>query len=133
MLLRYAAARGRFRLAARELLQGGAGAAFAAAAGAKAGVAEARRVLDVTRVPPGRFAELRGGAVRAAARYSLVTWTGEVPRSTSAGSPSSARHCTTRPGTWRPGAGTRSGSARSSTAGSRGPVTTTTALRQFTA
>lgn len=83
MLLRHAAgraaARGRSRLAAREVLQGGAGAAFAAAAGAKAGVAEVRRVLDVTQVPPGRFAGLRDGAARAAAGYALVTWTGEVP------------------------------------------------------
>jgi GNAT superfamily N-acetyltransferase len=83
MLLRHAAgraaARGRSRLAARNLLQGGAGAAFAAAAGARAGVAEARRVLDVTRVAPARFAGLRDGAARAAGGYNLVTWTGQVP------------------------------------------------------
>ena len=42
-------------------------------------MAEARRVLDVTRVPPGRFAGLRDGVARAAAGYALVTWTGEVP------------------------------------------------------
>jgi GNAT superfamily N-acetyltransferase len=83
MLLRHAAGRaaahGRSRLSARELLQGGAGAAFAAAAGARAGVAEARRVLDVTRIPPGRIAGLRDSAARAAAGYALVTWTGEIP------------------------------------------------------
>lgn len=82
MLLRHAAGRaaahGRVRLAC-ELLQGGAGAAFAAAAGARAGVAEARRVLDVTRIPPGRIAGLRESAARAAAGYTLVTWTGEIP------------------------------------------------------
>jgi GNAT superfamily N-acetyltransferase/RimJ/RimL family protein N-acetyltransferase len=82
MLLRHAAGRaaahGRSRLAG-ELLQGGAGAAFAAAAGARAGVAEARRVLDVTRIPPGRIAGLRESAARAAAGYALVTWTGEIP------------------------------------------------------
>jgi GNAT superfamily N-acetyltransferase len=83
MLLRHAAgraaARGRSRLAARNLLQGGAGAAFAAAAGAQAGVAEARRVLDVTLIPPGRFAGLRDRAARAAGGYNLVMWTGQVP------------------------------------------------------
>lgn len=82
MLLRHAAGRaaahGRSRLAC-ELLQGGAGAAFAAAAGARAGVPEARRVLDVTRIPPGRIAGLRESAARAAAGYALVTWTGEIP------------------------------------------------------
>jgi GNAT superfamily N-acetyltransferase len=83
MLLRHAAgraaSRGRSRLASRELLQGGAGAAFAAAAGAQAGVAEARRVLDVTLIPPGRFAGLRDRAARAADGYNLVMWTGQVP------------------------------------------------------
>ena len=82
MLLRHAAGRaaaaGRSRLAG-EVLQGGAGAAFAAAAGARAGTAEARRVLDLTRIPPGRIAGLRDSAARAAAGYSLVTWAGEIP------------------------------------------------------
>jgi hypothetical protein len=52
---------------------------FAAAAGARAGVTVPRRVLDVTRIPPGRIVGLRESAARAAAGYALVTWTGEIP------------------------------------------------------
>jgi GNAT superfamily N-acetyltransferase len=82
MLLRHAAGRAaaydRSQLAC-ALLQGGAGAAFAAAAGARAGLGEARRVLDVTRIPPGHIARLRDSAGRAAAGYALVTWEGEIP------------------------------------------------------
>jgi GNAT superfamily N-acetyltransferase len=127
MLLRHAAgratARGRSRLGARNLLQGGAGAAFAAAVGAQAGVAEDRRVLDVTRVAPGCFAGPRDGAARASGGYGLVPWTGQFPRGTLAASPSSARRCMTPPETSKPGAGTRSGSGWRSTAGSLSPVT----------
>ena len=82
ILLRHAAGRaaahGRSQLAC-TLLQGGAGAAFAATAGAQAGLTEARRVLDVRRIPPGRIAGLRESAARTADGYALVTWEGEIP------------------------------------------------------
>jgi GNAT superfamily N-acetyltransferase len=82
-LLRHAAVRasehGRSRLGCETIFQGGAGAAFAEACGAQAGVAEARRVLNVAAIPPGRIAALREGAARCAAGYSLVSWTGLVP------------------------------------------------------
>ncbi len=55
------------------------GAAFAAWAGAAPGLAEIRRVLDVRKIPAGRFADLRETAARAAAGYSLVKWTGVTP------------------------------------------------------
>jgi GNAT superfamily N-acetyltransferase len=81
-LLRHAAGRasahGRSRLTG-DTFRGGAGAEFATAVGAHAGVPEARRVLDVAAIPPGRIAELRAGAASAAAGYSLVQWVGKVP------------------------------------------------------
>src|SRR5271165_867371 len=52
------------------------GAAFAAWAGATRGQAEVRRVLDLRKMPAGQVAALRETAARAAAGYSLVTWTG---------------------------------------------------------
>jgi GNAT superfamily N-acetyltransferase len=52
------------------------GAAFAAWAGATRGQAEVRRVLDLRKMPAGKIAGLRETAARAAAGYSLVTWTG---------------------------------------------------------
>ncbi len=55
------------------------GDAFARRAGAKSSLADARRVLVVTAVPAGAIASLRAGAERAAAGYSLVTWTGRTP------------------------------------------------------
>jgi GNAT superfamily N-acetyltransferase len=81
-LLRHAAARaaaqGRSRLVS-EPYQAGAGAEFAKATGARAGIPEARRCLDVTAIPPGRIAGLRASAAAAATGYSLVAWTGPVP------------------------------------------------------
>jgi RimJ/RimL family protein N-acetyltransferase len=81
-LLRHAAGRaardGRSYLGA-ETLQGTAGEAFAAHAGARAGVLEARRVLGVAALPAGKVASLRASATTAAAGYSLVTWTGRTP------------------------------------------------------
>jgi RimJ/RimL family protein N-acetyltransferase len=55
------------------------GAAFAAWAGATRGQAEVRRVLDVRKMPAGKVAALRADAARAAAGYTLVTWTGLTP------------------------------------------------------
>lgn len=81
-LLRHAAGRaadnGRSVLGSGTF-QGSAGAAFAAHAGARPGLVEARRVLVVTAIPPGRVASLREQAARAAQGYSLVSWAGGVP------------------------------------------------------
>jgi GNAT superfamily N-acetyltransferase len=78
-LLRHAA--GRAAAAGRVVMTGYAreespGAAFAAWAGATRGQAEVRRVLDLRKMPAGQAAALRETAARAAAGYSLVTWTG---------------------------------------------------------
>ncbi|HEX4087700.1 MAG TPA: GNAT family N-acetyltransferase [Trebonia sp.] len=59
--------------------QGGAGAAFAAHVGATPGLVEARRVLAVGQLPAGRVSALREQAARAAAGYSLVSWSGRTP------------------------------------------------------
>jgi GNAT superfamily N-acetyltransferase len=81
-LLRHAADRaaagGRSVLSAGTL-QGSAGAAFAARAGAAAGLVDARRVLVPARIPAGRVALLREQAAQAAAGYSLVSWDGRTP------------------------------------------------------
>src|SRR5260370_34611903 len=53
--------------------------------GARPTQQEARRVLDVRKSPPGHFAGIRDGATRAAAGYSLVTWTGVTPQERLAG------------------------------------------------
>jgi GNAT superfamily N-acetyltransferase len=60
-------------------LAGQAGDAFAAAMGATLAIEEVRRVQDLRKIPPGLVASLRETAARAAAGYSLVTWTGPVP------------------------------------------------------
>ena len=81
-LLRHAAdrARGARR---RELTgatrEGTAGAAFAAATGARVGLTEVRRVLHLADIPGGQLDRLRGRAQAAAAGYSLLTWTGATP------------------------------------------------------
>jgi GNAT superfamily N-acetyltransferase len=75
---RRAAAAGRGTLGA-EVRDGSAGDAFAAAAGAKPGMAAAVRRLDLRAVPAGKFARLRAAAADAAAGYSLVRWTGPTP------------------------------------------------------
>jgi GNAT superfamily N-acetyltransferase len=73
-----AAANGRVVLngAARD---GSPGEAFARAAGAKPGLVEVQRVLDIGKLEQGKLAGLRGPAERAAAGYSLVSWVGPVP------------------------------------------------------
>jgi RimJ/RimL family protein N-acetyltransferase len=65
--------------------QGSAADAFWRAMGARPTQLEARRVLDVRKVTPGHFARIRDGAARAAAGYSLVTWTGVTPQERLAG------------------------------------------------
>jgi GNAT superfamily N-acetyltransferase len=81
-LLEHAAGRaaehGRTVLSA-ETREGSPGAAFAAAKGARRGVTEARRILRLADMPPGRLAELRRQAEPAARGYSLVSWRGSPP------------------------------------------------------
>lgn len=81
-LLRHAAERaaenGRSVLGS-DVLQESAGEAFALYAGARPGMAEARRVLVLAKLPEGQVAALRESAARAAAGYSLVSWTGRTP------------------------------------------------------
>lgn len=55
------------------------GDAFARRAGARLAIEEVRRVQDLRAIPPGLVAGLRATAARAAAGYTLVTWTGPVP------------------------------------------------------
>jgi GNAT superfamily N-acetyltransferase len=62
-----------------EVRDGTAGDAFAAAAGAKPGIAETLRRLDLRAAPAGRFARLRAATAAAASGYSLVRWTGPTP------------------------------------------------------
>ncbi len=81
-LLQHAA--GRAAGHGRTVLNGGArdgspGEAFARAAGAKPGLAEIQRVLDIGKLEKGKLVRLRGPADRAAAGYSLVSWVGPVP------------------------------------------------------
>jgi GNAT superfamily N-acetyltransferase len=81
-LLRHAAARaagqGRATLTA-EVLDGTAGQAFAQALGARRGVTEVRRLLDLAAMPAGTLARLRARADRAAQGYVLLSWEGTVP------------------------------------------------------
>jgi GNAT superfamily N-acetyltransferase len=81
-LLRHAAGRaaasGRSVLGSATL-QGTAGEAFARQIGAKAGVVEARRVLDLAAVPPGTYPRLRADAAGKAAGYTLARWLGATP------------------------------------------------------
>jgi GNAT superfamily N-acetyltransferase len=73
-----AAANGRSVLTG-QVVAGSAGEAFAAAAGATPGLVEVRRVQYLAKIEAGTVAELRRAAARAAAGYSLVNWTGDVP------------------------------------------------------
>jgi GNAT superfamily N-acetyltransferase len=73
-----AAAAGRVTLDG-EVRDGLPGDAFAAWAGATTGGAQTMRVLDLRTTPAGKFAGLRAAAERAAAGYSLVSWTGPTP------------------------------------------------------
>ncbi len=68
----------------RSVLKGSArqsspGEALARAAGAKPGLVDIQRVLDVASLDQAKRARLRGPAERAAAAYSLVSWVGPVP------------------------------------------------------
>jgi GNAT superfamily N-acetyltransferase/RimJ/RimL family protein N-acetyltransferase len=77
-------AAGRARLAGRSRMAGGArdgspGWAFARAAGARHGITEVRRVLDLAAVPRGHLARLRAEAAPAADGYTLLSWAGPVP------------------------------------------------------
>jgi GNAT superfamily N-acetyltransferase len=81
-LLRHAASRAAAN--GRSVLDGvalsaSAGEAFARRAGATLALGEVRRVQDLRKVAPERIAGLRATAARAAAGYTLVTWTGPVP------------------------------------------------------
>jgi GNAT superfamily N-acetyltransferase len=73
-----AAANGRSVLSGK-VVTGLAGEAFAAAAGAKPGLVDVRRVQYLAKIKAGKVAELRQSAARTAAGYSLVSWTGDVP------------------------------------------------------
>lgn len=81
-LVRHAAARarqlGRTRLSA-EAREGSPGAAFARSLGARQGITEVRRLLQLAAVPAGRLAGLRAEASPAARGYSLLSWEGPVP------------------------------------------------------
>jgi GNAT superfamily N-acetyltransferase len=58
---------------------GSAGERFARAAGARLDLEEVRRIQYLREVSPDAIAGLRAGAERAAAGYSLLSWTGPVP------------------------------------------------------
>jgi GNAT superfamily N-acetyltransferase len=81
-LLRHAASRAAAH--GRTVLNAGArddspGEAFARSLGAKPGLVDIERVLDVGTLEKGKLARLRGPAERAAAGYSLISWIGPVP------------------------------------------------------
>jgi GNAT superfamily N-acetyltransferase len=81
-LLQHAA--GRAAAQGRAVLNGGArrgspGEAFARSVGAKPGLVEVQRVLDIGRLEKGKLARLRGPAELAAAGYSLESWAGPIP------------------------------------------------------
>ena len=81
-LLRHAAARaaamGRTTLAG-DARDGTAGEAFARALGARRGITEVRRLLDLAAIPAGTLARLRAEAHRAARGYRVLSWEGTVP------------------------------------------------------
>ena len=81
-LVRHAAGRahagGRALLSA-ECTLGSPGEAFSRALGARAGMAEASRVLHLRAIPDGHLARLRERAQAAAGGYSLLSWAGPAP------------------------------------------------------
>jgi GNAT superfamily N-acetyltransferase len=81
-LLRHAAGRagahGRTRLCG-DVVQGSVGEEFGRQAGARYGLADIRRVLDMEAVPADRIARCQELAATAAAGYSLVSWPGATP------------------------------------------------------
>jgi RimJ/RimL family protein N-acetyltransferase len=81
-LLRHAAARA--TASGRTVLRGfpfagGAGAAFAARAGAQGGLVSVRRVQHLRQLPDGLIARQRDRAAAAAAGYTVVSWAGGTP------------------------------------------------------
>lgn len=62
-----------------EALAGSAAEAFFRALGGRPGLTEIRRALRLAAMPAGHLAGLRSQAAEAAAGYSLLHWTGEVP------------------------------------------------------
>ena len=66
-------------LLAGETREGSPGSAFAVAAGARLGIMEVRRVLDLAGIPAGHMARLRDQAQQAARGYSLISWQGACP------------------------------------------------------
>src|SRR5947207_1727301 len=53
--------------------------AHARQAGATYGLTDQRRTLDLATLAPGRLAKVREAAAKAAAGYSIVSWTGRTP------------------------------------------------------
>jgi GNAT superfamily N-acetyltransferase len=87
-LLRHCA--GRASANARTMLEsvvvaGGAGEGFARSAGATLSLAEVRRIQYLDKIAPGTVAGLRAEGERAAAGYSLVSWSGPIPEEHLAG------------------------------------------------
>jgi len=81
-LLAHCAGRARPASRARiggEARDGSAGAAFAQAVGAQAGIAEVNRILDVDSSLPARLGQLRAKAQAKATGYSLLSWLGATP------------------------------------------------------
>ena len=82
VLLEHCAGRARRAGRARmggEARDGSAGAAFAEAAGAKAGLAGATRILDIDASLPARLDRLGAEAQARATGYSLLSWLGRTP------------------------------------------------------
>jgi GNAT superfamily N-acetyltransferase len=59
---------------------GSAGYAFALAVGARKGIVDVRRVLDLADIPDGKLESLRRRAEAAAGGYSLLSWRGPCPQ-----------------------------------------------------
>ena len=66
-------------LLSAQTRRGSPGSAFASAMGARAGVVEVRRVLELAGIPDGKLTGLRGTAETAARGYSLLLWRGGTP------------------------------------------------------
>jgi len=62
-----------------QVITGSPGDAFAQAVGARLDMDEIRRMQYLRDIAPGTVAALRAAAERAAAGYSLVSWTGAIP------------------------------------------------------
>lgn len=81
-LLRHAADRAAANnrtIVASVSVQDSAGDEFAKSVGAKPGLVEARRALDLRKVPAGEWARLRETAAPKAAGYTIVSWSGPTP------------------------------------------------------